>query len=231
MPLLDHFRPPLSETRPWESFHATWCGSLADRLNGGLLPEHDVALEQVHSGAAVEVDAEASRDVWTPAAAPLVLPAEFPARFAVEIHSTEGGRTLVAAIELVSPGDKDCDAGWRAFAAKCAAYLARGVGLVVIDVVTTRTANLHDELAALLGWGGEFRSDGQTPLYSAAYRPLADGAVSRVECWLNALEVGADLPTVPLSLSAEWCLALDLEAAYRDACRRRRLDPLAPGGG
>ena len=33
MPLLDHFHPPLSERRPWESFHSTWCGSLADYLN------------------------------------------------------------------------------------------------------------------------------------------------------------------------------------------------------
>ena len=29
MPLLDHFRPPLSERRPWESLHAAWAGALA----------------------------------------------------------------------------------------------------------------------------------------------------------------------------------------------------------
>jgi hypothetical protein len=29
---------------------------------------------------------------------------------------------------------------------------------------------------------------------------------------------------VPLSLAAEHCLAVDLEAAYGDACRRRRVD-------
>jgi len=32
------------------------------------------------------------------------------------------------------------------------------------------------------------------------------------------------LPTVPLSLSAECCLALDLEVSYLDACRRRHVD-------
>jgi hypothetical protein len=26
MPLLDHFRPPLSGSRHWESFHAAWAG-------------------------------------------------------------------------------------------------------------------------------------------------------------------------------------------------------------
>ena len=34
MPLLDHFHPPLSERRPWESIHARWCGSLADLFTG-----------------------------------------------------------------------------------------------------------------------------------------------------------------------------------------------------
>lgn len=33
MPLLDHFHPPLSLERHWESFHATWAGSLADTLS------------------------------------------------------------------------------------------------------------------------------------------------------------------------------------------------------
>src|SRR5437879_5254752 len=56
VPLLDHFRPPLSERRPWESFHATWASTLADLLNQGALPPGFIALETVHSGAAVEID-------------------------------------------------------------------------------------------------------------------------------------------------------------------------------
>ena len=38
MPLLDHFRPPLSVTRKWEGFHSHWTSSLAAQLNAGLLP-------------------------------------------------------------------------------------------------------------------------------------------------------------------------------------------------
>src|SRR6266567_9321898 len=53
MPLLDHFRPPLSERRPWESFHTTWASALADALNHDILPPGYIALEQVHSGAAL----------------------------------------------------------------------------------------------------------------------------------------------------------------------------------
>ena len=57
--------------------------------------------------------------------------------------ATEGGRTLVAVIELVSPANKDRPAKRRLFAAKCATYLSRGIGLIVLDVVTSRQANLQ----------------------------------------------------------------------------------------
>ena len=47
MPLLDHFHPPLSLERHWESFHAAWAGSLADALNRRL-PGGYFAEEQAH---------------------------------------------------------------------------------------------------------------------------------------------------------------------------------------
>jgi hypothetical protein len=139
MPLRDHFHPPLSERRPWESFHTTWASALADLLNQGMLPPGYIALEQIHAGAVVEIDvatygesglaasagdgggtATTARTVWVPAAAPMLLPATFPPSATVEILATEGGRTLVAAIELVSPGNKDRAVKRRLFAAKCA---------------------------------------------------------------------------------------------------------------
>ena len=98
MPLLDHFHPPLSHRRPWESFHAPWCTALADLLNREILPPGYIALEQVNPGASIEIDVAAfaeedrpaggspdggtatlPRTVWTPAAPPLILPAIFPA--------------------------------------------------------------------------------------------------------------------------------------------------------
>ena len=38
MQLLDHFHPPLSMVRHWESFHARWAAAIADVLNDELLP-------------------------------------------------------------------------------------------------------------------------------------------------------------------------------------------------
>jgi hypothetical protein len=41
----------------------------------------------------------------------------------VRIYDDEANRTLVAAVELVSPSNKDRPASREAFATKCAAYL------------------------------------------------------------------------------------------------------------
>ena len=247
MPLLDHFHPPLSERRPWESFHTTWASALADALNHDVLPPGYIALEQVHPGAALEIDvatftdsaaspshgsagtATVPRTVWTPAFAPMVFPAAFPPSATVEILSTEGGRTLVAAIELVSPGNKDRSTKRRLFAAKCATYLSRGAGLVVVDVVTSRQGDLHNELADLLQLDAAFRMPAGQSLYAVAYRPVRAGDEEKVEVWPTVLAVGQPLPKVPLSLGAEWCVPVDLEESYREACRRRRLDEVVTG--
>ena len=60
MPLLDHFHPPLSETRKWEGFHSHWTSSLAAQLNAGLLPPRHFAEPQVTHGR-IEVDVATDR--------------------------------------------------------------------------------------------------------------------------------------------------------------------------
>lgn len=240
MPLFDHFRPPLSELRPWESFHTTWASSIADYLNREILPAGYIALEQVHAGASMEIDvanyleagadpgvnggtATLTRRVWTPAKTPLLLPAVFPPNCTVEILTSDGGRTLVAAVELVSPGNKDRNSKRRLFAAKCATYLSRGIGLIIIDVVTTRQGNLHNELIDLLGLEPAHRMSTDS-VYCVAYRPLHERDGDRIDTWPENLAVGETLPTMPLSLAADFCVPLELELPYQDACQRRRLD-------
>ena len=72
----------------------------------------------------------------------------FPDDIEVQVFATVTGATLVGAIELVSPGNKDRPETRRAFAAKCVSYLTRGIGLIVVDIVTNRLANLHNEVMA-----------------------------------------------------------------------------------
>ena len=136
MPLLDHVRPPLSTVRHWESAYTAWAGALADSLNGEWLPPGYFAEEQVHPISRVEIDVatfEERRGAGTGAAAPatalkawsppvpqLSIPAVFPDRFEVLVFRSEGGPTLVAAIELLSPGNKDRSDNRGAFVTKCA---------------------------------------------------------------------------------------------------------------
>ncbi|HEX8203254.1 MAG TPA: DUF4058 family protein, partial [Isosphaeraceae bacterium] len=219
MPLLDHFHPPLEGRRHWESFHGMWAARIADSLNLTLLPPGYFAEIQVHVGRRIEVDIatfEEERSVSTaqrygttatatleaPAWAPptLVMPALFPDDIEVQVYSSEGGPTLVAAVELISPGNKDRDEARRAFAAKCSGYLQRGIGLVLIDIVTNRRGNLHDELVRLLGYGDEFLFPSSPSLYAVAYRPLRRDETNQTEVWLEPEEVGKALPTLPLAL-------------------------------
>jgi hypothetical protein len=56
MPLLDHFNPPLSQRRQWESFDSAWAEALAQQLNQELLPSRYYAEVHVKVGRRVEID-------------------------------------------------------------------------------------------------------------------------------------------------------------------------------
>jgi hypothetical protein len=245
MPLLDHFHPPLLGHRHWEAFHGRWAEAMADRLNETLPPEY-FAESQVTIGTRIEVDVatftedavpearaangaatatavQAQAHLWAPPVPTAVLPAAFPDDFEVQVFSGEGGPTLVAAIELVSPGNKDRDETRRAFAAKCAAYLQRGIGLMVVDIVTSRQANLHDELMALLGHTSGFVFPTPTPIYATAYRPAHRQARNEIDLWREPLALGQPLPALPLAVRGLGCLRIDLEGTYMEARQRRRI--------
>src|SRR5262245_41383661 len=162
MPLLDHFHAPVRERRSWEGFHGLWAAALVEKLNRDILAEDYFADMQVHIGSQVEVDVATLTEatgtvakggptatlatVWAPPATDLVVPAVFPDDIEVQVFATVAGATLVAAIELVSPRNKDRTEARQAFAAKCVSYLTRGIGVVVVDIVTNRLANLHNEV-------------------------------------------------------------------------------------
>ena len=242
MPLLDHFHPPLSTERHWESFHAAWTGSLADALNR-LLPAGYFAEERVHAGPSVEIDvatfepaagvraaapgnggaATLTTPVWSPTAPAWTVPAVFADDFEVRVFSSRGGPALVAAIDLVSPRNKDRPDARKAFAVKCASYLHQGVSLILVDVVTDRHANLHNETMLLLDASEKCQLPAEAMLYAVAYRPVRRQDREEIDLWPAPLSIAIPLPVLPLALNAELSMPVDLEATYLDACRRRRL--------
>jgi hypothetical protein len=233
MPLLDHFHPPLSERRTWEGFHGLWAAAMVETLNRDILAEEYYADMHVHVGSQVEVDVATLEEAhlqsqprperWTPPPADLVIPVEFQDDIEVQVFTTAAGASLVAAVELVSPANKDRPETRRAFAAKCLAYLTRGVGVVVVDVVTNRLANLHNELVGLMELDPAFVMSRSCSTYAVAYRPRRGPEGDRVEVWPVPLPVGSSLPVLPLSLRSSATVPLDLDATYTEACRRSRL--------
>jgi hypothetical protein len=240
MPLLDHFQRPLHPLHPWESFHAAWADAIMGRLNE-LLPPRYFAAIQVHLGSRVEADVaefEQAQDAgqpgngapggvavatWAPPAVTTVLPAVFPDSIEVQVFDTRDGAVLVAVVELVSPGNKDRPETRRAFAAKCAAYLQRGIGLVVADIVTNRQADLYADLVALLGQSEAAGLLAGAPLHAAAYRPVRRQESNQIDVWLRPLAVGQPLPLLPLALRGAGCVPLDLDATYTEARTRSRV--------
>ncbi len=240
MPLLDHFHPPLHPRHHWESFHSNWATRLADMLNDQWLPPAFIAEEYTHAGTRLEIDVATfeqpsvgltndhpttavETQVWTPPAPTHHIPAVFPDTFEVRIFTTTGGLTLVAAIELISPGNKDRPESRRAFASKCASYLSQGVGLIMIDIVTSRQANLHHETMRLMMAHNPISMSDEATLYAVAYRPVLRREQPEIDIWPATCAVGAPLPTLPLRLTGDWFVPVDFEASYQEACRRRRL--------
>jgi hypothetical protein len=244
MPLLDHFHPPLFPRHSWESFHSNWATRLADGLTN-LLPPEFMVEENTRGGGRLEIDVATyeqppeerphvavngspvatipQQATWAPPAAALTMPAVFPDTFEVRVFSTTGGLTLVAAIELISPSNKDRPDERRAFAAKCASYLHQGVALIVIDIVTSRKANLHNETMRLMDSAVGFFLPADVDLYAVAYRPVLREERAEIDLWTAACAVGQPLPLLPLRLTGDLFMPVDFEAAYQEACRRRRL--------
>ncbi len=73
------------------------------------------------------------------------------------VYDTTDERWLVAAVEIVSPANKDRPANRRLFLAKCAALLARQVCVSIVDLVTTRQLAMANPAAPMSPFASERR--------------------------------------------------------------------------
>jgi len=242
MPLFDHFHPPVENDLPWDSLHSAWATYIATALNQRWLTRDFIALEHTHVGPRVEIDVATFErsapprdlstnngggvatlpEVYAPPRTLTAIPAVFPDRFEVRVFSRRDGRQLVGAIELISPGNKDREEERQAFVAKCASYLQQGVSVVVIDIVTTRRANLHNDLLDFLN-APAGRLPEEDSLYAAAYRPVLRDQKPQIDVWAERCSVATALPTMPLRLTGDLFVPVEFEATYLETCRQRRL--------
>jgi hypothetical protein len=235
MPLLDHFHAPVFPTHTPHSFLGSWACGLSAELNR-TLPRRYLSEVAVRSELRVATEVAGFREVpepdedteaeqppiWAPPPAHTV-PLAFPADIEARVYDLERDRRLIAAIELVSPSNKHSRQCLRGFAGKCATYLQRGVGVIIVDIVTNRGGNLHRELLELLDQRQAFGPPADAELYAVAYRPAQRGEQSQLDIWPHALAIGQPLPTLPLALRGAFFVPVDLEARYMEARQHCRL--------
>ena len=203
MPLRDHFRPPVVNQTSWESFHAVWPVRIVLDLRG-VLPPGYIAEPRVRLGTEMEIDigALASRDdpsygvashtdggigtaTWTGGPAVLALETDLPVEYEYEVRifDLQRRRELVAAIELVSPANKDRPKSREIFVAKCAALLRKGVALAIVDLVTVDQHNLYAQLMDFIGHPDRTMSLDGPLTYAASCRWINIGRRAKLEAW------------------------------------------------
>jgi hypothetical protein len=244
MPLRDHFRPPLDDSRSWDELHGAWPTVIVMALNRSLPPRF-VAAPRVHLGTHAEIDVTAyetdapdsdtaitggddrgvATAVWAPPQPTLDVAADLPEQdeYEVRVYDTQRHRRLVAAVEIVSPANKDRPEHRRLFVAKCAALLLQHVTVAIVDLVTTRQFNLYGDLLELIGQTDPSLVPQPPPLYAAACRWKRAGDSARLKTWAHALALGQPLPTLPLWLTDNLAVPLELEASYEETCRILRI--------
>jgi hypothetical protein len=222
-----------------------WPGVIVQHLVDQL-PEGYVAEPRVHLGAFYEIDLCAfERDTEQPPgqdlpgasnggvatavqAAPsptLTLDAEFLDEYAYEvlIFDVERERQLVAAVEFVSPANKDRPQSRQLFVTKCYNLLRSDVCVSIIDLVTIRQFNLFAELLALVPSRDPRFTIATPPTYAVTCRKRTVGRQTKMDAWYRPLAVGQPLPTLPVWLSPDHYIELDLEASYEETCRVLRI--------
>lgn len=249
MPLLDHFNPPLSRTHPWRSFHGAWAAAMARLLNQGVLPDGYYAVPLVDRDGPIEIDVATLQGregsgfesrgseptTWT-APAPGVSVAVDLATVdgvQVQVFADDGDPRLAAAVELLSPRNKDRPAARQAFAVKCVGYLQQGSSIVVVDTVTTRRADLRSTILSLLGVEMGAASLAPASLSAVSYRAVGhDEESQQLQVWPAPVALGQPLPTLPLWIASDYSVPLDLEASYQTTCADLRIRqspiPLVP---
>ncbi len=215
MPLLDYFREPFG-THKWESVHATWAAEITGHLNKRWLGPQFAAGPRVIVAGYPEIDIATYEDPPQPPTASVR--ANLPSLTEVQVFKTDEG-ILVAAVEIVSPRNKDRPNARDGFVGKCLDYLNQGVCVLVIDVVTTPRANLHAEPCAKLGVEGEDLVTEVGTLYAATYRPTTRADEPEIDVWASPCKVGDVLPTMPLRLTGDTFVPVEFELTYVEACR------------
>ena len=218
----------------FDGLHHLWISEIVVLLRHTLPPPYRVVVgsspvvslgpERVNPDVAV---ANGRHGTSTPTADGWRLPdTEVAVTTVVEEDATvqvERNGRLVAAVELISPGNKDRPENRDRYAGRYLSYLHHGVHLLVVDVHRRPIGfsfpqRIAEGLSAALP---------APPAPSAVvYRvgeAVPDGG-RLLAVWAEPLTVGQPLPAVSLPLTVHLAVPIDLEATYSRAAENCYLD-------
>ena len=241
MPLRDHFQPPLDDVHSWDELHGMWPAMIVRNLVE-ILPEPYFAAPGVHLGSLFEVDIgtyqeavavpddiERERGTAIAAYAPpkptVTLEPQLPDQdvYEVRIYDSRRRRRLVAAIEIVSPSNKDRPERRFAFISKVATLLKNHICVSIVDVASTYDCNLYAELLSLLQCADPALGADPPPMYAVTVRTRYENDRRLIDNWYHPLAIGEALPSLPIWLNASRAISLDLESSYEETCRTLRI--------
>jgi hypothetical protein len=229
-----------SDDRGWDSVHQLWINSLLywaqDRLPPGFraylgsVPGLTIASEAGRPDLGVRTWPSTGEE--KPAGQPKALIEELRPDFQtvallhpeppLAVHVFRQGQ-LVAAIELVSPRNKDRPSSREFYRNRYLGYFWAGVHLMLVDV---HRRPLGFSFAEAMAAEVQCQFPVGLPPHAVSWNvggPTPEGG-QFLDGWYRSLVVGEPLPTLPLVLTAEKHLLIDLEQTYSEAARRAYLD-------
>ncbi|MBX9584708.1 MAG: DUF4058 family protein [Gemmataceae bacterium] len=210
----------------FHDFHQNWITRIQDALNAGRLPPGYFAMrEQVSGGPEPDVvtlhlpdrpEGDAPAGVAVADAPPKVRhrtasDAKLYVRKKDRITVRHPDGTVVAAIEIVSPGNKDSRDALAAFTRKAVAFLYAKVHLLVVDLFPPSKRDPQGIHKAI--WDRVREEDFELP----ADKPLTVASYSvgsAINAYVEPVGVGDGLPDLPVFLSEDRYVPCPLEATY-----------------
>lgn len=221
------------QTSGWEGVQLLWMAELLRHLKGQLPAGYRAYLG---SGPAVAIGAPTTRpDVAVRAHAPVEEPGpetRFPTGglsnepdIEIAVASldpapslfVERNDRLIAAVELVSPRNKDRPVARTTYLGRYVGYLIEGVNLLLVDLHPRPAGfSFADRIAEELDIANQ---PAMSPPMAVSYRvgePAATGG-RLLALWRRPLVVGQRLADLPLPLDVDTAVTVELESTYMRA--------------
>jgi len=215
MPIHDWTRV---EAGLFHDFHQVWSIELKHALNRSVLPKDYYTLIE-HTRPPIQdpvvIDPDAAPIICDPPRARFVMSAGSDetayARGANRLSIRRTSGEMVAAIDVVSPGNKNSRVAVRSFVEQAVDRLRAGIHLLIVDLFPPTKwapAGLHQEV-----WG-EFQDESfefsrERPLILASYM-----AVDSLTAYVDPVSVGDSIPSMPLFLQRDRYVTIPLEETY-----------------